>query len=310
MGLPKIHQRNLEDPTRVSSLFHWRTLQRLLSWTPPHISSPLSYSSEFVDSHCHLDRLFRVSGYTGSLDGFLEQRRFVEPGFKGCITVFCDEASLSKWESQKALIESTGVHAAVGYHPKNAHNFTKDAELLIRHVLDTSNVCALGEIGLDYSGSYYRYKEKQQAVFKKLLVLAVNSNLPVVLHCRDAEPDCFKIVRQTLPRMWRIHLHCYMNDWEGAKVWFDSFPNLCVGLTNAVGLGSPGPRDVALNIPLDRLLLETDAPYFPPTPARFSIPTMAKHVAEEVAKIRGITVAEVLHKTRQNTELLYGVTFF
>ena len=145
---------------------------------------------------------------------------------------------------------------------------------MIRHVLDTSNVCALGEIGLDYSGSYYRYKEKQQAIFKKLLVLAVNSHLPVVLHYRDA------------------------------------FPNLCVGLTNAVGLGSPGPRDVALNIPLDRLLLETDAPYFPPTPARFSIPTMAKHVAEEVAKIRGITVAEVLHTTRQNTELLYGVTFF
>ena len=122
MGLPKIHQRNLEDPTRVSSLFHWRTLQRLLSWTAPHISSPLSYSSEFVDSQCHMDRLFCVSGYTGSLDGFLEQRRFVEPGFKGCITVFCDEASLSKWASQKALIESTGVHAAVGYHPKNAHN--------------------------------------------------------------------------------------------------------------------------------------------------------------------------------------------
>ena len=78
-------------------------------------------------------------------------------------------------------------------------------------------VFALGEIGLDYSGDHHRHKLTQQVVFKRLLGLAVEKDKPVIIHCREAEEDCLRIALDTLPTHWKIHLHCYTGDWEGAR---------------------------------------------------------------------------------------------
>ncbi|XP_038059754.1 putative deoxyribonuclease TATDN2 [Patiria miniata] len=307
VGLATKPERNLQRPTRVSSVFHWRTLQRLLLW-----NSSWPATTGFVDAHCHLDRLFNATGHTGCLVDFFCRSGIETHDFTGCIAVFCDEATLRDSERVKELVSDENVFGAVRFHPKNAQNFTQDAEAVIRCLLKHPKICALSEIGLDYARGHDRHTKAQQSVFRRLLGVSVELKVPVVIHCRDAEEDCFKIALESLPRYHHIHLHCYMRNWEGARKWCDAFPNLCVGLTNAVTWGNPGPRSVAQHIPLDRLLLETDAPYFPPRTqetVHFSVPTMAQFVAEEVAHIRDIPKQEVFSHTLKNTEWVYGVKF-
>ncbi len=330
VGLQIERERSLASPTRISSVLHWRTLQRLFllaDQSPsPCVSSNQDPASrapthttprpepepalDYIDAHCHVDRLLKVAQHKGTLSTFLNDQVIDTTGFRGCVAVFCDVATLTDVERWKELVSDKFIFAAVGFHPKNAHNFSTDAEEAIRRLLGHPKVYALGEIGLDYSGGCHRHKAVQQSVLRCLLRMAVAGNMPVVIHCRDAEEDCFRILLETLPRQWRIHLHCYTNNWEAARKWCSAFPNLCLGLTLLVAWGSSGPVDVARNIPLNRLLLETDAPYFPPREENyvpFSNPTMARLVALEIAHIRHISVHEILSNCLANTELLYGL---
>ena len=172
-------------------------------------------------------------------------------------------------------------------------------------------MCALGEVGLDYSGCHRKHSKAQKATLRQLLTTAREANKPVIIHCRDADDDCFEIVSDCLPRYWKIHLHCFTRGWQSASKWCSTFPNLYVGLTPLVTWGSQGPGSVAKNIPLERLLLETDAPYFVPRgfpkATLVSNPTMAIHVAYEVAKVRGVVVDEVLLHCLGNTRRMYSV---
>ncbi|XP_060064633.1 putative deoxyribonuclease TATDN2, partial [Ylistrum balloti] len=117
----------------------------------------------------------------------------------------------------------------------------------------------------------------------------------------------------TVPRNYRIHCHCFTGDYESAKKWMNLFPNLYIGLTPLVTYRTATPtHEVARFIPLDRLLLETDAPYFipkkfPKEDVQFSHPGMAITVAEQVAFLKKCSVTEVLHACRQNTRTMYGI---
>ena len=147
--------------------------------------------------------------------------------------------------------------------------------------------------------------------------MAVEFKKPVVLHCRgaddsqDAEDDCIQAVSDILPPDWNIHLHCYTSSWRRARNWCRRFPNLCIGLTPIIMWDAPQPREVARRIPLGRLLLETDAPYFKPRwsphSVKFSNPTNAKLVAHEVARIRRIREEDVLKECLQNTMRVYSI---
>ncbi len=289
IGLPKETDRNLVSPSRVSSLLHWRTLQRLFMLLP---KTPNPQPTEdFVDAHCHVDQLLNVTHSKGTLSLFMKTEGIECQNLRGCAAVFCDESTFSDRDRWLELVSDDLVHAAVEYHPKQATSFIPKSEKTIRHLMNHPKVCALGEIGLDYSGRHIRNKLVQKTVYKRLLRLAIELDKRLVVHCRDAEDDCLQIVTEVLPQQWKIHLHCYTNNWKNGRNWCRRFPNLCIGLTPLITWNVPELVEVARMIPLDRLLLETDSPYFlprwSPPSVTFRNPTMAEIVGQEVARIRG-----------------------
>lgn len=161
---------------------------------------------------------------------------------------------------------------------------------------------ALGECGLDLSVNPKKRKtplEAQKNVFKYQLKLAMKLNFPLVLHIREAEEEAYQVMQDVgLPSDHPIHRHCFNDSWAVCKTWMRKFPRSFIGLTNL--LLKPNVKhlhEIARLIPLDRLILETDAPYFPPPqrksrdyPRDMSHPGDVVHVAAQVAAIRKNTM--------------------
>ncbi|GFR13480.1 putative deoxyribonuclease TATDN2 [Trichonephila clavata] len=269
--------------------------------------------SGFIDSHCHLDFLLQRQGFKGSYADYQKRHQATFPNsYQGCIAVFCNPFSFNKRYMWEKYLREDKVWAAFGCHPHNAKDYNDDIERSLCAALEHPKVRALGEIGLDYSNRNNCLKEVQFEVFRRQLKIALMKKLPVVIHCRDAHEDGMRIISQVLPKDYTIHLHCFTDTWEWAQKWLNKFPNLFIGITNVVTFPSAkSVHEVAKNIPLDRLLLETDAPYFVPKRSpkgtRWSHPGMAIHVAEQIAALKNIPVKNVLQATRKNTRFVYNV---
>ena len=118
---------------------------------------------------------------------------------RGSVAVFCDQSTFRDYNRWLELVSDDLIHVAVGYHPNQAANFKPKSEQIIRHLMNHSKVCALGEIRLDYSMRHIRNKVVLWH-YKCLLKLALELNKPLVVHCRDAEDDCMKIAVEILPQ--------------------------------------------------------------------------------------------------------------
>lgn len=197
------------------------------------------------------------------------------------------------------------VYAAVGVHPHDAKKM-KDSDLDTLRVLSTHpKVMAIGEIGLDY---YYDHspRDAQQQRFREQMALADEVKLPVIIHDRDAHGDCFEIVR-SFPKVKGVY-HCYSGSLEMAKQildlgWYLSF-NGAITFKNA-----RKALEVIAYMPLDRLMLETDAPYLSPVPFRGKRNDSRRLplVAETIAASRGITPEEVARITLENGKRFFGI---
>nr|XP_019929660.2 uncharacterized protein LOC105345191 isoform X2 [Crassostrea gigas] len=272
------------------------------------------YGVDYIDSHCHIDFLFNRIDFRGKWSDFQAQNaETFPPSYHGCVAVFCNPNSFKSEGLWKSLSKENNVWLAFGCHPKNARDFGRWCEEGLRRCLRNERVVALGEIGLDYSGMFIETKELQKTVFKKQIGMALDMKKPLVIHCRDAEQDCLDILKQMVPRDYKIHCHCFTGDFKSAKLWLDHFPNLYIGLTPLVTYRTAtGARDVAKFISLRRLLLESDAPYFvpktiPKEAMNFSHPGLCVTVAEEVARLKNIPVRTVLEACIENTKDMYGI---
>lgn len=269
----------------------------------------------FLDTHCHLDFLFKRENFQGTYVKYqLTNSETFPKSYQGCITVFCDPQSFAKKSEWENLLKENNVWAAFGCHPHSANEYNEDIEKYMIDALIHPRVVALGEIGLDYSSRNSCDINIQQDVFRKQLKIAVEKNLPLVIHCRDAHEDCIRILKEEIPYDYYIHRHCFTGEWDEAEIWLKTFTNLYLGITNLVTYPSArSVHEVARKVPLNRLLLETDAPYFVPKhytvkDVKVSHPGMALHVAAQIAALRSdVTIQEVLHAVRSNTYCLYGV---
>ena len=267
----------------------------------------------YLDTHCHLEYLLekhRLRTFSDLVSWFC-----YPCNFDGCITSFCDPAAFSSFSCYEELLSEDKVWASFGLHPHHAQHCTP---ILVEKLIDrlTHSKCvALGEIGLDYSEHSLKQSSKvaQKELLYRLLPYCQAFNKPVVLHCRDAEDDLFEIISTALPRDWFIHLHCYTGTLEMANQFLSTFPNLYLGLTGHLTYFKfKESHKLAQTVSLNRLLLETDAPYMLPaafksTTMRWSHPPMAVCVAEEIAKIRHCSVNEIITITRENARIFYGI---
>jgi len=187
-------------------------------------------------------------------------------------------------------------------------DYNDEIENRIVKNMSKPTVVAWGECGLDYFKSEASTQQQHNA-FTRQMKKAVELNKPLIVHSRDADDDTYRLMNECLPKDHPIHLHCFSSTLQFAEKMLSSFPNLCVGFTGAITFSSAAKqREVVTKIPLDRLLLETDGPFMAPDPWRGSIahPGMVVRVGEEVAKLKGLSIDEVLKQTTTNVQRVYN----
>ena len=252
--------------------------------------------TSFIDTHCHLDKLDSTPE-----EAIIEAK---QAGVQRMVTVSVDEPSLDFVSSM--VQQFPEVYGSVGFHPHDAAELTEDLEQKIRKLaLEEKKLIAIGETGLDY---HYMYSsaEVQQQVFSKQLQLAVELNLPVIMHSREAETDTLNIL-QEIPVPPLGVAHSFTSSFEMAKTliemgWYIGI-NGIVTFKNAEDL-----REVVSWLPLDRLLLETDSPFLAPTPFRGkpNKPAYIPAIATFIAKLRGISLEQLSVQTSANAQRLFN----
>jgi TatD DNase family protein len=228
-----------------------------------------------VDSHCHLDRL-KLEQFGGDLDAVLDLARS-----RGVSKFLCVGISL---ENAERVVELAGryddVVCSVGVHPLDVDSGLADVDKLIELA--------------------------QQQSFIAHLQAAGRAELPVIVHTRDAREDTIALIREHGSREHAGVLHCFTESWEMARAALDL--NFYISLSGIVTFkNAEALRDVARQVPLERLLVETDSPYLAPMPYRGkpNIPAYVREVAEFVAELRGMPYEQLAEITTENFYRLF-----
>ena len=202
------------------------------------------------------------------------------------------------------------VYAAIGFHPEDIVRLKESDIEWLENMLGeskTRKIVALGEIGLDYYWDK-SFKELQKEVFIKQIKFANQMNLPINIHCRDAYFDTLEILKKH-NRNSKAILHCFSGSLEFAKECIKN--GIYIALGGVVTFkNAKKTKEVAQNIPLEFMLLETDDPYLAPVPYRGkeNQPLYVKYVAEEIAKLRNISTETVYKITTQNAFKIFNFT--
>ena len=249
--------------------------------------------AHIFDTHAHYDD----EAFDADRDELIE--RMHAYGVSGIVTCAYNDASA------KAALELAHrydfIYAAVGLHPENTDEGYREER--IRAGLEDSRCVAVGEIGLDYH--WHEPNEVDLAVFEGQIKLALEYDKPVIVHDREAHADTFDMLKKHRPRGV---VHCFSGSAEMAR--------LLVRLGFYIGVGgvltfknARKAVEVAEAVPLERILLETDAPYMAPVPLRGKRcnSAMISLVAARLAEIKGCTLTEILTQTEQNAKTLFGI---
>jgi len=253
----------------------------------------------FVDSHCHLDRL-DLSARNNSLTEVLEAA--AERNVSRMLCVAIDMQLFPEMYSKVAALDN--VFASVGVHPLHVEQELIEIEQLMKYAADPK-IVALGETGLDY---FYQKDnvEQQQESFIRHLKASAQSRLPVIVHTREAREDTINLLKQYADTEVGGVLHCFTESWEMARQALDlnysiSFSGI-ITFRNAAEL-----REVVRQVPLENILIETDAPYLTPVPFRGkpNEPQYVVEVAQCVADIKGISIEQVAEITTANFDRIF-----
>ncbi|MGA2775690.1 MAG: TatD family hydrolase [Candidatus Omnitrophota bacterium] len=243
-----------------------------------------------VDTHCHLD----FPQFDADRDEVIRNAR------QGGIGYMVNTASSlkSSQNSVELAAKYDFIYSTVGIHPHEADSVTKEDIEGIRKLGQNKKVVAVGEIGLDFYKDYSR-PANQLLLFKSLLGLAKDLNLPVVIHTREAGNETLRILKEVMPL--RAVVHCFSGDEALLKQCLDS--GFYISFTcNITYKKAQNLRDIVKLSSSDKLLLETDCPYLSPEGMRGkrNTPLSVKVLAEEVARIKGLSFEQVAQATTDN----------
>lgn len=257
----------------------------------------------FIDSHAHLD----APQFTGDRDEVVA--RAVEGGVELILNIGAGYLEAGFPDTALALAEQYEfVYLAFGLHPHDARLYNQEWEERLLKLSEHPKALAWGEIGLDY---YYDNspRQAQRDVFRRQIQLARDRRLPIIIHTREAEADTLAMLREE----WQGSglngiMHCFTGTGEMAQAsielgFYISFSGI-VTFKNAAPL-----RDVARQIPLDRLLIETDCPLLAPAPVRGTRnePAYVRHVARQLAELREVSEEDVGRLTSANFRRLFNL---
>ena len=255
---------------------------------------------QLVDSHCHLD-LIDLTPHGGVLDPVLDHARE-----QGVCHMLCVSVDLEALPEMLQLVGNLpDVSASVGLHPNGEGGDEPEVDDLVR-LSRLPKVVAIGETGLDYFRVEGR-PEWQRERFRRHIAAARQAGKPLIVHSRDAFDDTARILDDEQARDAGGVMHCFTGTWPQAREVLDL--GFHVSFSGIVTFKSARDiREAATQLPLDRMLIETDSPYLAPVPhrGRGNRPGYVRHVAECIADLRGIPVEEVAAATTANFERLFG----
>ena len=252
-----------------------------------------------VDTHCHLDMI--DSG--NDVDARVQTA--AAAGVAPIITVGIDLPS-----SKNAVLLAARyqhIYATVGIHPHNVQGLTDSAYSELEELCKKPEVVAYGEIGLDYV-KQYAPRDTQRAHYERQVDLARKMQIPLVIHDREAHEDILHVLRNRAPFAAGGIMHCFSGDWNFARKvldlgFFISIPGV-VTFKKAAAM-----QEVATKAPLDKLLLETDAPFLAPEPLRGkkNVPEYILYAAQKIAELRGMSLAELARVTTENARHIFRI---
>lgn len=252
-----------------------------------------------IDTHCHLNH----SDLACDLPGALERAR--ESGVSRVICAGFDmESSVL---AVRQAHEYPMVYATVGVHPHDASKFGPEDEEELARLSREGKVVAVGETGLDYHYDLSP-REVQQRVYRQHIRLARRLRLPLVIHSREAGDDILDILAdEGMPERGTV-LHCFSGDAAMAVRALDM--GCCLGIAGTITFRNADDfREVVEGLPLDSLLVETDAPYLTPHPYRGkrNEPSYVRLVATKLAEVKGISLSDVAGSTTANASSLFAL---
>lgn len=252
-----------------------------------------------IDTHVHLN----ADQYEEDIDAVIQ--RALDAGVKRMVVVGFDRPTITR--AMELAEKHDFLYAVVGWHPVDAVDCTAEDLQWIEELAAHPKVVGIGETGLDYHWDKSP-KDVQQELFRKQIRLAQKVNLPVIIHNRDATGDVVRILQEEEAHLTGGIMHCFSGSVETA--------HQCIDMNFMISLGGPVtfknarmPKEVATEIPLEHLLVETDAPYLAPHPYRGkrNEPAYVALVAEQIAELKGIPVEEVAEATTRNAKNVFSI---
>ena len=240
-----------------------------------------------IDTHAHLDMLSNID-------------------ISGVGKVIVPAVEIATLDKVISLSNLDNVYSMIGIYPSEAKTYSAEVEQKMVELAKNPKVVAVGEIGLDYYWDR-SFVDLQKEIFIKQINLANRLNLPIVVHDREAHKDCYDIVKEHNNGS-KVLFHCFSGSVEFMREcvkqgWYIALGGV-VTFKNAVKM-----KEVAKEVPLDKLVLETDSPYLTPVPFRGkeNKPAYIKYVAEEIALLRNMNIEEVIDITTRNAEEFFNI---
>lgn len=253
-----------------------------------------------IDTHTHL----ATSTYTDILPQTLEKSR--QAGVTQWITIGTDLQDSQAGITLCGQIDD--MFCSVGIHPHEAAKQPNDYIAQLTRLATQPKVCAIGEIGLDY---HYNFSEPeiQKRIFSEQLEIARTTKLPIVIHCREAIPDCLAILKEWNQPDARVVFHCFSSDKNEAKIILDQ--GYWLSFTGTITFKNTlENQQAAQYVPLDKVMLETDCPYLSPAPMRKikpNEPALLVHTAQKLADLQNKTIEEITEITTNNSRRFFNL---
>lgn len=253
-----------------------------------------------IDTHCHLD----FPEFEADRDFVL--KRAQEAGVGTIINI--GSSLRGSLDSVRLAQNYPEVFASVGLHPHDSKDFSEDAFAKIKGLIGEKKVVAIGEVGLDFYRNLSEPKD-QEKVFRRFVALASEAKLPLIVHCRQAEEEVLRVFQESQDlEVPGVVVHCFSGSLPFLKKCLDR--GFFVSFTcNITYKKSAGLQELVRTAPLDRIFLETDAPYLPPEGkrGRRNEPAAVKDLAHEVAWIKGIYFEKVCFETTKNAKQFFKI---